>query len=57
MHVGWIVFGVGVLDFEVGPPDACESHPVVVTLVEVLEVDVVAVGILISWLCGVIIYN
>jgi hypothetical protein len=57
VHVGRIVFRVGVLDFEVGPADAGEGDPVVVTLVEVLEVDVVAVRILISWLCGVIIYN
>lgn len=46
-----------VLDPEVGLADAGEGHPVIVTLVVILEVHVVAVRILISWFGGVIIYN
>jgi hypothetical protein len=48
----------GVLvDLEIGGLDAGVRDPVIVALVEVLEVDVVAVGILISGLGSVIIYN
>lgn len=57
MHVRGMVFCVGVLYFQVGPTNAWEGDPVIVTLVEVLKVDVVAIGILISWFGGVIIYN
>lgn len=57
VHVGGIVFCSVVLDFAVGAADAGEGDPVIVALVQVLKVDVVAVGILIPWLSGVIIYN
>ena len=54
---GVLFLGGTVLDFHVGPADAREGHLVIVTLVEVLEVHVVAVRILISGFGGVIIYN
>lgn len=63
----WIVVGmemrgillgaVTVLDASSGWVDAGVGYPVIVALIEVFEVDVVAVGILISSLGGVIIYN
>lgn len=46
-----------IVDFDVGAPEAGVGYPVVVALVEVLEVHVVGIGILISWFGGVIIYN
>jgi hypothetical protein len=57
MDVSGRVLPRSVLNFVVSPPDAREGHPVIVTLVEVLEVDVVTIGILISRFGGVIIYN
>lgn len=54
---GGVVGGGVVVDFEGRPVDARGGHPVVVTLVEVLEVDVVAIGILISSSGRIIIYN
>ena len=48
----WVLF-----DFKGGGLDPRVRHPVIVALIEVLEVYVVAVGILISGLGGVIIYN
>lgn len=54
---GVLLLGQSVLDFKVGGTDPREGHPVVVAFIEVLEVDVVAVGILISGFGGVIIYN
>lgn len=58
MYVGGVVLlGGRVLDLEVRATDVAEEDPVVVAFVEVFEVDVVAVGILISGFGGVIIYN
>ena len=58
VHVRASILMAGVLvDLEIGGLDAGVRDPVVVALVEVLEVDVVAVGILISGLGSVIIYN
>ena len=58
MEVTKIFFrGRIVLNFEVGPSDLGERNPVIVALIEVLKMDVVAVGILISGFGGIIIYN
>ena len=58
VEMGWIVLrSIVVLDSSGGRTDAGVGHPVVIALIEVLEVNVVAVGILISGLGGVIIYN
>lgn len=58
VHVRACILMAGVLvDLDIGGFDAGVRDPVIVALVEVLEVDVVAVGILISGLGSVIIYN
>lgn len=58
MHVSAGILMAGVLvDLDVGGFDAGVRDPVIVALVEVFEVDVVAVGILISRFGSVIIYN
>jgi hypothetical protein len=54
---GVVLLGGRVLDFDVRATDVAEEDPVVVAFIEVFEVDVVAVGILISGFGGVIIYN
>ena len=51
-----IMSGV-LVDLYIGGFDAGVRDPVIIALVEVLEVDVVAVGILISRFGSVIIYN
>lgn len=56
MGVVFLVAGT-VLDFEGGGLDARVGEPVIVAFVEVLEVHVVAVGVLISGFGGIIIYN
>ena len=58
VHVSAGILMAGVLvDLDVGGFDAGVRDPVIVALVEVFEVDVVAVGILISRFGSVIIYN
>jgi hypothetical protein len=55
--VGAAVLQRGLLDLGVGPADAGKGDPVIVTLVKVLEVNVVGVGIFILRFGGIIIYN
>lgn len=58
VHVASGILMAGVfVDFDGGGLDAGVGDPVIVALVEVFVVDVVAVGILISGLGSVIIYN
>lgn len=55
VHVRAGVLEGGLLDLGVGGADAGEGHPVVVALVEVLEVHVVGVGVFILGFGGIII--
>ena len=57
VDVGVILFEGRLLDALAGAANHAKGHPVVVALVEVLEVHVVGVGILISRFGGIIIYN
>jgi hypothetical protein len=57
VDVGVILFEGGLLDTLGGPSNARKGDPVVVALIEILEVHVVGVGILISRFGGIIIYN
>jgi hypothetical protein len=57
VDVGVILFEGRLLDALAGAANPAKGHPVVVALVEVLEVHVVGVGILISRFGGIIIYN
>ncbi len=57
VHVRGSVVEGGLLDPGGGGSDAREGHPVVVALVEVLEVHVVGVGVFILGFGGIIIYN
>ena len=57
VHVGSAVLEGRLLDLGGGAADAGEGHPVVIALVEVLEVDVVGVGVFILGFGGIIIYN
>ena len=55
VHVAGVVFRGCLFDLEVGLADAGIGHPVVVALVEVLEVHVVGIAILILGSGGIII--
>lgn len=57
VYVRVILFEGRLLDALGGAPNPGKGDPVVVALVEVLEVHVVSVGILISRFGGIIIYN
>ena len=57
VHVRGGVVESGLLDLGGAGADAGEGHPVVVALVEVLEVHVVGVGVFILGFGGIIIYN
>ena len=57
VDVGVILFEGRLLDALAGAANPAKGDPVVVALVEVLEVHVVGVGILISRFGGIIIYN
>jgi hypothetical protein len=57
VDVGVILFEGRLLDALASTANPAKGHPVVVALVEVLEVHIVGVGILISRFGGIIIYN
>lgn len=54
--MGTTILESGILNLGGGPANAGKGHPVIVSLVEVLEVDVVGVRILIFRLGGIVIY-
>lgn len=57
VHVGIAFFSWRVFDPLVGLTNPGKRNPVIVALIQVLEVDVVAIGILILGFGGIIIYN
>ena len=57
VHMGIAVFRWRVFDSLAGLTNPRKSNPVIIALIQVLEVDVVAIGILILGFGGIIIYN